>query len=482
MNVIKTFLAALRERAKAGFSAAATFLVQRVPFIKRIATHPRVVEARAFVDGLLQPTPDRILKALDLDTDETAYAEVPEPRLSNQIFMIIGSFFVIFVLWTSLAELDEVVRAEGSVIPSSDVQVVQNRMSGSVREIKVALGDRVEKDQVLFRLEDEDALANFDDNEITRLTSLAARARLEAEAAGADTPDFPQFLNTLAPEIVAAELELFNSRLAAFSKRLLVLERTIRERETERDMLKEQAQNLEEEIKILEPLVREGLEPRLKLLEAKNRLSQARGGAELSAIAAERSREEYESVVADYRSTAASELNEVSKVAGQAQAREEAFKAKVQYADVRAPARGIVSAVYITTVGAVVQGGTSLAEIVPDEQFVLVRAKLPAENISSVYQGQLAQVSLAAYDVARYGTMEGRVQRIAQNTTVQENMPPFYETIIEIPQPRFSKMQEDIDIIPGMTVTVDIIGRKRSILNYIFTPLERASGVAFREK
>jgi hypothetical protein len=85
------------------------------------------------------------------------------------------------------------------------------------------------------------------------------------------------------------------------------------------------------------------------------------------------------------------------------------------------------------------------------------------------------------YDVSRYGNLEGEVQRIAQNTTQEQNMPPFYETLIAIPKPKLSKSDDEVEIVPGMTVMVDLIGQKRTVLNYIMTPLNRAAGVAFRE-
>lgn len=192
-------------------------------------------------------------------------------------------------------------------------------------------------------------------------------------------------------------------------------------------------------------------------------------------------RDEYEAVVANYRAEAARELAEVKTRANQAGAREDAFRAKVRHADVRAPAAGIVTAVHVKTVGAVVQAGTVLAEIVPDEQAVLVQARILSEDIGEVYPGQVAQVSLSAYDVSRYGNLEGEVQRIAQNTTQEQNMPPFYETLIAIPKPRLSKSDDEVEIVPGMTVMVDLIGQKRTVLNYIMTPLNRAAGVAFRE-
>jgi HlyD family type I secretion membrane fusion protein len=192
-------------------------------------------------------------------------------------------------------------------------------------------------------------------------------------------------------------------------------------------------------------------------------------------------RDEYEAVVANFRAEAARELAEVKTRANQAGAREDAFRAKVRHADVRAPADGIVTAVHVKTVGAVVQAGTVLAEIVPDEQAVLVQARILSEDIGGVYPGQIAQVSLSAYDVSRYGNLEGEVQRIAQNTTQEQNMPPFYETLIAIPKPKLSKSDDEVEIVPGMTVMVDLIGQKRTVLNYIMTPLNRAAGVAFRE-
>ena len=187
-------------------------------------------------------------------------------------------------------------------------------------------------------------------------------------------------------------------------------------------------------------------------------------------------------MIANFRAESAGQLAEVNRQADQAGAREDAFRAKVAHAEVKAPTTGVVTAVHVQTVGAVVQAGTVLAEIVPDEKAILVMARLPAEDVADVYPGQIAQVSLSAYDVSRHGTLEGRVQKIAQNTTQEENMPPYYKTMIEIDSPRFSKSDEELIIVPGSPVMVDIIGNKRTIMSYILTPLERAAGRAFREK
>lgn len=282
---------------------------------------------------------------------------------------------------------------------------------------------------------------------------MATIGRLTAEADGAETLTFPDWLERNAKTVAASERDVFERRRRALSTRLNSIERRIK--------------NLRDKMEILRPLVEGGHEARLTLVDAEGEYNAAR--------------DEYEAVLANYRAEASRELAEVRTRADQAGAREDAFRAKVQHANVRAPANGTVSAVHVKTVGAVVQAGTVLAEIVPDEKHLLVKARILSEDIGGVHLGQAAQVSLSTYDVSRYGNLEGHVQRIAQNTTQEQNMPPFYETLIAIPEPKLSKSDAPIEIVPGMTVMIDIIGQKRTVLNYIMTPLNRAAGVAFRE-
>ena len=95
---------------------------------------------------------------------------------------------------------------------------------------------------------------------------------------------------------------------------------------------------------------------------------------------------------------------------------------------------------------------------------------------------QLARISLSAYDVSRYGALRGEVIHVASNTTEQENAPPYYETMIAISDKQFQNTDITPDIVLGMQVTVDIIGGKRTVLDYILSPIQKATSVAFREK
>ena len=165
----------------------------------------------------------------------------------------------------------------------------------------------------------------------------------------------------------------------------------------------------------------------------------------------------------------------------QAQSRQEVLAGRVGYAEVKSPHNGVISALHLKTVGAVVNQGSLLAEIVPTQSEMLVRAKLKPQDIADVAIGQRVKVSLSAYDVSRYGSLEGIVIKIATNTTEEANLAPYYETFISIPNPVFPISQIKAEAIPGMQVTVGILGGKRTVLDYLLSPIQRASEVAFRE-
>jgi HlyD family type I secretion membrane fusion protein len=412
------------------------------------------------------------------------------------LYVMIVVFFGIALIWAVTAEIDEQVRAEGIIVVPSDVQHVQSLLPGSVVQINVKLGAVVNRGDVLFQLEDEDVLANFEDNEITFHSARAAEIRLAAELAGGNELRFPDDLTAQAPAVVQQERVLFSSRQQALQSRLLVLEdavntleRSIVEKQAESRILTSQAQLYAEEVALLEPLVAAGHEPKAPLLAARTRYQQAIGAAELAQLAADArksdlqgKRREKQSLIANFKAEAAAELVEAKTKAAQYLSRQEALRGKVRHAEIRSPLTGTVSAVHVKTIGAVVQAGTVLVDIVPSEAVLLARAQISPQHVANVRPGQIARLSVSAYDPSRYGVLMGVVQRVAKNTTQLENQMPFYETIIEIPELRLTKSGVLPDITAGMPLTVDILGDKRTVINYIMTPIEKSWNTAFREK
>lgn len=397
----------------------------------------------------------------------------------QKLYFLISVFFIVAVTWAIYAEIDEQVRAEGIIVTPSDVQHVQSRLPGSIVEIMVKLGSFVEEGEVMFRLEDEDVLANFADNEISLYAARASEIRLTAEMLGHEQAVFPAELIKVAPDAVAKEQSLFQSRRAAIESRLSVLheavetlERSIAEKVAEARISSSQAMLISEEIALLKPLVEAGHEPRASLLSARTRHQQAEGAAELARLAADARRSdlagkirEMESLQISFRAEAAGGLVDAQTKAAQFLSRKDALQGKVRHADIRAPLSGTVS-----------------ADIVPAEAALLVRAQIPPQKVASVQPGQTARISLSAYDPSRYGVLMGVVERVANNTTQMENQMPFYETMIVIPKAEFTKSAKKPEIVAGMPLTVDILGEKRTIMNYIMTPIQKSLSVAFREQ
>ena len=424
--------------------------------------------------------------------------EMPPERTGVKgqvLYVLISIFCIVAVVWAVNAEIDEQVRAEGVVFTPSEVQLVQSRLPGSVVMIEARLGQIVEKGDVLYRLEDEDVIANFADNEIALNAARAAEVRLSAEAEGRTELRFPGTLAAAAPEMVQKEISLFATRAEALASRISVLheniatlERSILEKEAEQRISLLKAGLVAEEIAILAPLVEAGHEPRAALIATRARHQQETGAAELAglAVAARRAdvigkQREIESAIANFRAAAAETLVEEQTKAAQLLARQDALRGKVRHAEVRAPLDGTVSAVHVKTVGAVVQAGTMLVEIVPSEAKYLVRAQINPQDIADVQPGQVTRISLAAYDPSRYGVIMGVVRHVSTNTTQPENAMPFYETIIAIPEVAFTKSSDEPVISSGMPLQVDILGGKRTVMEYIMTPIQKSLATAFRE-
>lgn len=428
---------------------------------------------------------------IDLDA-----AQAIAPMKGQRIYLSIAGFFIVAVAWASLAEIDEVVRAEGIVVPSDNVQLVQSRLPGSVVEISANLGDRVNKGDVLFKIEDEDVQANFADNEIQRYSALAAITRLEAEREDRTSLTFSDELLINAPEIVKQEQALFQGRLIAKQgeRDVLIqetesLRRAIEERQAEQELAASQLAKIQEERDIIAPLVERGFEPKLALLSVDARMEDVSGRRKLAALAERRMRSDLEaqtrklkSLDNRFRADAETQLVEMRTIAAQAGARLDSLKGKVAYAEVRSPVDGIISMVHVKTVGAVVDAGALLSEVVPVEEEVTLRAQLMLDDVAKISIGQKVRISLSAFDVSRYGALEGVVEEIASNSTQEQNMPPYFLTMIKIPDPVFPNSGIGPEITPGMSGVVDVLGDKRTILGYILSPIKRAQSIAFREK
>jgi len=155
---------------------------------------------------------------------------------------------------------------------------------------------------------------------------------------------------------------------------------------------------------------------------------------------------------------------------------------QLEFSSLTSPIEGILTAVNLSGVGAVIRAGDVLVEVVPQEEYYLIKAKILPKDISKVAVGQNARVSYTAYDFSRYGIMEGEVIKIAQNTTVTQQGEVYYDAWIRTIGSTFSKSPINPSILPGMIAQVDMLGEKRTIFEYIISPLNRMASKALSEQ
>ncbi len=419
------------------------------------------------------------------------------PRVSASIlFLSIVAFFVGAVYWASVATLDEVTTGEGRVIPSSQIQVLQNLEGGILAKIHVREGEIVEQSQVLLTIDDTQAASKYREDRARVLALRASVARLQAEQQG-KPPEFPDEVVAERPDLVETELAVYGARTTELRSSIEVYRRQIEQRKQELVELDSRIGQLtdnlalgHEELDILAPLVEQGVSARIELIRLQRQVNDIEGdlmAAQQSVPRArsalnevrrrvEERRAAYLSEVASALAAARGELASVSEVMASAQDR-------VRRTQVRSPVQGTVIKLYINTIGGVIRPGEDLLEIVPLEDNLLVEAQIRPADIAFLHPGQAAKVKITAYDFAIYGGIDAELEQISADTILNEEGERFYQIRVRTNR-NFMVDREGnlLPIIPGMVAEVDILTGKKTVLQYLMKPILRAGGRAMRER
>ena len=387
--------------------------------------------------------------------------EDDERRASQMLVWATGLTLVLALVWAAMFELDEITRGQGKVIPTSREQVIQSLDSGVLSELFVREGSVVEKDQILLQIDDARTGAVFREAQEKFLSLTALSARLKAEAYGTALV-FPTALNAQ-PDLIQQELQAFNARKRSLTQSLQALDTSLAA--------------VTRELTITEPMVRQGVMSEVELLRLKRQQS------ELMGQRAERQNR--------YLTDANNELtrvaSELSQTKENASAREDAFLRTT----IRSPMKGVVKNVQITTVGGVVQAGQPILEIVPTEDVMLVEAYVKPSEVAFLKVGQAAVVKLTAYDFNKYGGLEGVLEHLSPDTLRDEKQKKpgnpveleegFYRIIVRVKETTDLRNGLRLTPSPGMTASVEIRTGYKTVLEYLFRPLQNVTQ-ALRER
>lgn len=421
-----------------------------------------------------------------------------KPRSASSVLLwAILAFFGLFVIWAIFTELDRTVHAGGRVVPTAQLQVVSNLEGGIVREILAKPGTVVRANDPLIRLDTTASGADFNANQSAYDSLLVKVARLEAEIAGR-SPQFPATQDPAVAEQIAVERSLYLSRqldlqglTSAGQARLIQAERAVAEAEANVDAAVAARDGARQQAEMLRPLVANGIEPRLSLIQADRQASVATSQAVQARAAVARAQSsvaEARAVLSqtrqDWRAKAAQELAATqAELAAKRQALP-ALQDRFNRTTVRAPLAGRINRVLATTVGGSIRPGEPLVEIVPVDRGLTIEARVRPSDIAFVRQGQRALVKITAYDYSIYGGLEGNVIGISPDSIRDERTEETYYTIrILTKQDGLTDQHgRKLPISSGMVADVNLIGDKRSVMSYLLTPFTRLSEEAFTER
>lgn len=418
------------------------------------------------------------------------------PKIAaNALLICIASFFTLFILWASLSELDEVTRASGRIVPSKQIQIIQNLEGGIVKEILVRQGDEVKAGDVLVKLDRTQFDAEFNRNEEEFLSLEATIARLRAES-NFEEPDFDENLMNDHEYMVSRELNLFNARKAEFdasinslTARLRQIEQELIETEVSLISAKSSSELADKEVELLKPLVERGIEPQMELVRAEQRKIEASGDSRIAELGIEIAKKSVEEVNLQieaerqkFRASVLTELNEAETNRNQLVDSLPALSDRVNRTDVIAPTDGIINQVMVSTIGGVVDSGMPIVELVPLDDTLLVEAEVQPQDIAFLRPGQNARVKLTAYDFARYGALEGSLENISADAILNDQEQYVYVIQVRTEENSLPSDEGKLPILPGMVAEVDILNGKKSIMRYLMSPVLKLRDNAFRER
>ncbi|KHN49969.1 HlyD family type I secretion periplasmic adaptor subunit [Pectobacterium fontis] len=436
--------------------------------------------------------------------DEESLQTMPEvsramtedsPRSIRFTLWAIGAFFLFFILWAGLANIDEVTRGDGKAIPSSRLQKIQNLEGGIVTEVFIREGQVVNAGDPLLRLDDTRFASNVGETEADRLALLSRIERLNAEINDRELV-LSEEITTQAPKIAAGEKDLYNSRRQQLHNEISGLEEQLIQRRQELlDFSAKETQFrnslglLQQEIKMSEPLIAEGAISKVEVLRLRRAEVETRGqldSIKLSIPRAESAIKESENKIEEtrsrYKSEALSQLSEAQTNLNKIEATGKALEDRVNRTLVVSPVRGIVQQLLVNTIGGVIQPGSDLVEIVPLDDNLLVEAKIRPQDIAFLHPGQDAIIKLTAYDYTIYGGLKGRLEQISPDTVTDKEGNSFYIIRLRTDKNYLGSADKPLLIIPGMIASVDIITGKKTILSYLLKPIIRARAEALRER
>lgn len=441
---------------------------------------------------------------------------VPAPRMSYEtllhegptigrpiaVFLCVTAlFFGGLAVWSALAPLASGAVAQGMVRVDTNKKTVQHLEGGIIREVLVRDGDRVRAGQALVRL---DAMAVQADQTVLQNQSWAAQleeARLLAERAGHDDFDIPAALAPAASQrdlaaLISVQRNILRSQRSAMQGDIDVQTKKIAQQQAQIESLNVQITSTQEQIRLYkeelvtaQDLLARGYERKPRVLGLQRSVAQAEG--DLSSLAGRL--ETADQTIAEMRAqievirrqrdkAISDDLEKARSKKEEAEQQLRKGAEKLRRVDVVAPQDGYVLGMKFFAAGAVVGAGAPILDIVPDDEALVLFAKVNPLDIDVVHEGLPAQVRLVAYKQRIVPTLPGLVTQVSADAVTDDSSKgQFYTARIEVKPEELSRIP-GVKLYPGMPIEAVILTGERTLLDYLLRPLLDSFGHAFREQ
>jgi adhesin transport system membrane fusion protein len=391
--------------------------------------------------------------------------------------------------WSAFAQVEQVTRGVGKVIPSSKAQLVQPSEPSIIAEILVRGGQTVKKGDLLVRLDDtQSASALGELEEENRRLSVRAQ-RLENEASGSSLGCEEGTLCTEEQRLQQARAATAKARESALSSAIEQRRRDLQEAQATASALEDSVRLARDQVNMLAPLAAKNIVPQTDLIQAQRdlvdtqgRLSAARQAVGRASASINEALADLNQARLDFRQQALAERSEVTTKLAVNEETLRGAAARQQRNELRAPADGVVNDVQITTVGGFVNAGEKIMQVVPVGDKLLVEARIAPSDRAFIKVGDPATVKVTAYDFSIYGGLRGNVQQISADSIYDEaEREAYYSVVIETDRSYIAKDGKRLPIVPGMICDVEIITGRHSILTYLLKPVNKALDRALTE-
>jgi len=430
----------------------------------------------------------------DLNWNDEADLAILEQTPAKARFLLYAIAFIlaVLILWAWFAKVDEVIRGDGRVIPSKQVQVIQSLDGGIVSEILVSEGQTVVVGTPLVKIDETRAVSSLRENQTQYLAFLAKQSRLKALADG--TPfNPPDEVRKDAPETYDQEYALYISSKEELQSAMDIARDQMVQREKEllevqfrKEIAEKNFESASKELAANKPLLASGAVSEIDILKLEREATKAKGDidqarAQISRIQTSigEARRKVSEVQQTFKSKVRTELNDITARLNSISEVSVSLQDKVNQSVLKSPVNGKVSRLFFNTVGGVIQPGKEVLEVVPTDDALILETKIQIKDIAFVRVMQPAVVKLTAYDYTIYGTLDAIVENVSADSIVDDKGNAYY--IVRVRTLK-SSLGKGLPIIPGMVAQVDVMTGKKTILSYLLKPVLKAKAYAFSER